>query len=76
MAGAPRSNHTGQVVVYTLKDQSQPNILDSQRGDQVMLFILYQCPSVKERFCIHLKHLIDANRNHNVNQVGFGLDCR
>uniref|UniRef100_A0AAR2LTF4 VWFA domain-containing protein n=1 Tax=Pygocentrus nattereri TaxID=42514 RepID=A0AAR2LTF4_PYGNA len=35
VAGAPRSNHTGQVVVYTLDSQRQPNIIDSQRGDQI-----------------------------------------
>ncbi|KAL6472746.1 hypothetical protein MHYP_G00189340 [Metynnis hypsauchen] len=35
VAGAPRSNHTGQVVVYTLNSQRQPNIIDSQRGDQI-----------------------------------------
>ncbi|XP_072514828.1 integrin alpha-2 [Salminus brasiliensis] len=35
VAGAPRSNHTGQVVVYTLNSQRQPKIIDSQRGDQI-----------------------------------------
>ncbi|XP_062870087.1 integrin alpha-2 [Trichomycterus rosablanca] len=35
VAGAPRSNHTGQIVVYTVKDQNQPIIKDSQRGDQI-----------------------------------------
>ncbi|KAI4876367.1 hypothetical protein NFI96_017833, partial [Prochilodus magdalenae] len=35
VAGAPRSNHTGQVVVYTLSSQSQLTIIDSQRGDQI-----------------------------------------
>ncbi|XP_036450958.1 integrin alpha-2-like [Colossoma macropomum] len=35
VAGAPRSNHTGQVVVYTLNSQRQPNIINSQRGDQI-----------------------------------------
>ncbi|XP_072514303.1 integrin alpha-2-like [Salminus brasiliensis] len=35
VAGAPRSNHTGQVVVYTLNSQRQPKIINSQRGDQI-----------------------------------------
>uniref|UniRef100_A0A8B9JQ70 Integrin, alpha 2 (CD49B, alpha 2 subunit of VLA-2 receptor), tandem duplicate 2 n=1 Tax=Astyanax mexicanus TaxID=7994 RepID=A0A8B9JQ70_ASTMX len=35
VAGAPRSNHTGQVVVYILNSQRQPRIIDSQRGDQI-----------------------------------------
>ncbi|XP_060764811.1 integrin alpha-2 [Neoarius graeffei] len=35
VAGAPRSNHTGQVVVYTLNTQQQPDIRHSQRGDQI-----------------------------------------
>ncbi|KAB5543819.1 hypothetical protein PHYPO_G00084050 [Pangasianodon hypophthalmus] len=35
VAGAPRSNHTGQVVVYTLNTQRQPEIRHSQRGDQI-----------------------------------------
>ncbi|KAF7700788.1 integrin alpha-2 [Silurus meridionalis] len=35
VAGAPRSNHTGQVVVYTLNQQRKPEIRHSQRGDQI-----------------------------------------
>ncbi|XP_076875312.1 integrin alpha-2 [Brachyhypopomus gauderio] len=35
VGGAPRSNHTGQVVVYTLNSQWQAKILDSQRGEQI-----------------------------------------
>lgn len=35
VAGAPRSNHTGQVVVYTLTSRGQPTVVDSQRGDQI-----------------------------------------
>uniref|UniRef100_A0AAR2IKI8 VWFA domain-containing protein n=1 Tax=Pygocentrus nattereri TaxID=42514 RepID=A0AAR2IKI8_PYGNA len=35
VAGAPRSNHTGQVVVYTLNSERQPKISNSQRGDQI-----------------------------------------
>ncbi|XP_053542639.1 integrin alpha-2 isoform X2 [Ictalurus punctatus] len=35
VAGAPRSNHTGQVVVYTLNKRRQPDIRHSQRGDQI-----------------------------------------
>ncbi|KAM6984667.1 integrin alpha-2 [Aplochiton taeniatus] len=35
VAGAPRSNHTGLVVVYLLNSRGQPNVVDSQRGDQI-----------------------------------------
>ncbi|XP_066506712.1 integrin alpha-2 [Hoplias malabaricus] len=35
VAGAPRSNHTGQVLVYTINSQKKPIIVDSQRGDQI-----------------------------------------
>uniref|UniRef100_A0A8C9WQK9 Integrin subunit alpha 2 n=1 Tax=Scleropages formosus TaxID=113540 RepID=A0A8C9WQK9_SCLFO len=35
VAGAPRSRHTGQVVVYTVDNKKQPKILTSQRGDQI-----------------------------------------
>ncbi|KAM9455559.1 integrin alpha-2 [Clarias gariepinus] len=35
VAGAPRSNHSGQVVVYTLDRRRQPEIRHSQRGDQI-----------------------------------------
>lgn len=35
VAGAPRSNHTGQVIVYTLNTQKQASVIDSERGKQV-----------------------------------------
>ncbi|KAJ8396608.1 hypothetical protein AAFF_G00016740 [Aldrovandia affinis] len=35
VAGAPRSNHTGQVIVYTINPQGQPAVIDSQRGQQI-----------------------------------------
>ncbi|XP_036385514.1 integrin alpha-2-like [Megalops cyprinoides] len=35
VAGAPRSNHTGQVIVYTINGQGLPTVIDSQRGDQI-----------------------------------------
>ncbi|XP_030623767.1 LOW QUALITY PROTEIN: integrin alpha-2 [Chanos chanos] len=35
VAGAPRSNHTGQVIVYIINSQKQPVIIDSQRGHQI-----------------------------------------
>ncbi|XP_023678845.1 integrin alpha-2 [Paramormyrops kingsleyae] len=35
VAGAPRSNHTGQVVVYTVSSIGQPHVLNSQRGYQI-----------------------------------------
>ncbi|KAJ7986931.1 hypothetical protein DPEC_G00333500 [Dallia pectoralis] len=35
VAGAPRSNHTGQVIVYTVDAKGQPTVVDSQRGDQI-----------------------------------------
>ncbi len=37
VAGAPRAVHRGQVVVYSLNGQNQPVIIDSQRGDQVLV---------------------------------------
>lgn len=36
VAGAPRSNHTGQVIVYTLDSQKQTIVIDSERGKQVL----------------------------------------
>ncbi|XP_064163109.1 integrin alpha-2-like isoform X1 [Anguilla rostrata] len=35
VAGAPRSNHTGQVIVYTINAQGQPTVIDSERGEQI-----------------------------------------
>uniref|UniRef100_A0A4W5M7C6 Integrin subunit alpha 2 n=1 Tax=Hucho hucho TaxID=62062 RepID=A0A4W5M7C6_9TELE len=35
VAGAPRSNHTGQVIVYIINSKGQPTVIDSQRGDQI-----------------------------------------
>ncbi|XP_029019517.1 integrin alpha-2 [Betta splendens] len=35
VAGAPRSNHSGQVIVYTLNAQKQLTIIDSARGKQI-----------------------------------------
>uniref|UniRef100_A0A667ZDM2 Integrin subunit alpha 2 n=1 Tax=Myripristis murdjan TaxID=586833 RepID=A0A667ZDM2_9TELE len=35
VAGAPRSNHSGQVVVYTINAQKQFKIIDSERGRQI-----------------------------------------
>ncbi|XP_034026645.1 integrin alpha-2-like [Thalassophryne amazonica] len=35
VAGAPRSNHSGQVIVYTVNAQKQSRIIDSQRGKQI-----------------------------------------
>lgn len=35
VAGAPRSNHSGQVIVYTVNNQKQVAIVDSERGKQV-----------------------------------------
>lgn len=36
VTGAPRSNHTGQVIVYTLNAQKQTSVIDSERGKQVL----------------------------------------
>lgn len=36
VAGAPRSNHSGQVIVYTVNAQKQSAIIDSERGKQVL----------------------------------------
>ncbi|XP_042182511.1 integrin alpha-2 [Oncorhynchus tshawytscha] len=35
VAGAPRSNHTGQVIVYIINSKGQPTVIDSQKGDQI-----------------------------------------
>ncbi|XP_024131045.1 integrin alpha-2 [Oryzias melastigma] len=35
VAGAPRSNHSGQVLVYTINAQKQASVIDSQRGKQI-----------------------------------------
>ncbi|XP_030622564.1 integrin alpha-2-like [Chanos chanos] len=35
VAGAPRSNHSGQVIVYTLDTQDTPTVVHSQRGEQI-----------------------------------------
>ncbi|KAL2092401.1 hypothetical protein ACEWY4_012199 [Coilia grayii] len=35
VAGAPRSSHSGQVIVYTLNSQRKPTIIDSERGQQI-----------------------------------------
>ncbi|XP_061528071.1 integrin alpha-2 [Phycodurus eques] len=35
VAGAPRSNHSGQVIVYSFNDQEQFTIIDSERGKQI-----------------------------------------
>ncbi|XP_068615862.1 integrin alpha-2-like [Brachionichthys hirsutus] len=35
VAGAPRSNHSGQVIVYTVNAQKQTAIIDSERGKQI-----------------------------------------
>ncbi|KAM3867634.1 integrin alpha-2 [Diretmus argenteus] len=35
VAGAPRSNHSGQVVVYTINAQKQSTVIDSERGKQI-----------------------------------------
>ncbi|KAM8886795.1 integrin alpha-2 isoform 2-T2 [Spinachia spinachia] len=35
VAGAPRSNHSGQVIVYTVTGKNQTAIIDSERGKQI-----------------------------------------
>ncbi|CAL1614875.1 unnamed protein product [Knipowitschia caucasica] len=35
VAGAPRSNHSGQVIVYSLNAQKQVHVVDSERGKQI-----------------------------------------
>ncbi|KAM4577268.1 integrin alpha-2 [Odontesthes bonariensis] len=35
VAGAPRSNHSGQVIVYTIDSQKQSAVIDSERGKQI-----------------------------------------
>uniref|UniRef100_A0A3B4AF28 VWFA domain-containing protein n=1 Tax=Periophthalmus magnuspinnatus TaxID=409849 RepID=A0A3B4AF28_9GOBI len=35
VAGAPRSNHSGQVIVYTMNAQKLVHVVDSERGKQI-----------------------------------------
>lgn len=35
VTGAPRSNHSGQVIVYTFNAQKHVNVIDSERGKQI-----------------------------------------
>uniref|UniRef100_A0A8C5ABA1 Integrin subunit alpha 2 n=1 Tax=Gadus morhua TaxID=8049 RepID=A0A8C5ABA1_GADMO len=35
VAGAPRSNHSGQVVVYTVNRQKRATVVDTERGKQI-----------------------------------------
>ncbi|XP_074495342.1 integrin alpha-2 [Sebastes fasciatus] len=45
VAGAPRSNHSGQVIVYTVNAQTQTTIIDSERGKQIgSYFGSVMCP--------------------------------
>lgn len=39
VAGAPRSNHSGQVIVYTTNIKKQPTVIDSEKGEQVRFYI-------------------------------------
>lgn len=38
VAGAPRSNHSGQVIVYTISALKHLTVIDSERGKQVLAF--------------------------------------
>lgn len=51
VAGAPRSNHSGQVIIYTVSAQKKSDIIDSARGKQVpdikmMLMMSLSCTHV------------------------------
>ncbi|XP_061585515.1 integrin alpha-2 [Cololabis saira] len=35
VAGAPRSNHSGQVIVYTVNARKETSVIDSERGRQI-----------------------------------------
>lgn len=37
VAGAPRFNHTGKVIIFTLQNTGELNILHSLKGQQVLL---------------------------------------
>lgn len=41
VAGAPRSNYTGRVVVYDVDSQGNISIVQSQRGEQASIFCLW-----------------------------------
>ncbi|KAM8866213.1 integrin alpha-2 [Synchiropus picturatus] len=45
VAGAPRSNHSGQVIVYTVNYRKQLEVIDSERGKQIgSYFGSVMCP--------------------------------
>lgn len=54
VAGAPRSNHSGQVVVYTVNSKKQSTIIDSARGKQVLRFGIYMvlCQILRKKCCL------------------------
>lgn len=35
VAGAPRANYTGQIVLYSVNKQGNVTVIQSHRGDQV-----------------------------------------
>lgn len=50
VAGAPRSNHSGQVIVYTVGGQKQLSVVDSERGKQVPGAQVFEFPR-QQRVC-------------------------
>lgn len=43
VAGAPRFNHTGKVIIFTLKNSGNLTILHSLKGQQVAISNLLTC---------------------------------
>lgn len=41
VAGAPRANYTGQIVLYTVNENGNVTVIQAHRGDQVNV-IVYQ----------------------------------
>lgn len=37
MAGAPRANYTGQIVLYSVSENGNVTVIQAHRGDQVTL---------------------------------------
>lgn len=58
VAGAPRFNHTGKVIVFTLKNTGELTILHSLKGHQVKVWLTHiQCTFT----CIFYTHWISSS---------------
>lgn len=39
VAGAPRANYTGQIILYNLDEHGNVTIIQTHRGDQVRIIV-------------------------------------